>query len=86
MSGSELIQAFGYRFDISDEFRQDIIDIRDDNPDVKGVTIRPSDADEFNDLAWRLLGRYIANNTHLVKINLDGCSLTDEKWHYYLRT
>ena len=34
---------------------------------------------ELSDLAWKLLGRYIANNTHLVELGLSSCGLSNEK-------
>jgi len=36
-------------------------------------------ADCFTNLSWRLLGRYIANNTHLARVDLIQCGITDEK-------
>ena len=36
-------------------------------------------ARRFTDLAWKLLGRYITNNTHLDTIKFDNCGLTNEK-------
>ena len=41
----------------------------------------PSNAERFADQAWQLLGKYIANNTHLDDVDLDGCSLTDQKMY-----
>ena len=35
------------------------------------------DAEKFSDLAWELLGGYIANNDHLEDIDLSVCRLTD---------
>jgi len=46
---------------------------------VKEFSLYRSDADRFTDLAWRLLGRYIANSNHLEKITLSRCGITDEK-------
>jgi len=34
---------------------------------------------ELSDLAWKLLGRYIANNTHLKTVSLRSCGISDEK-------
>ena len=39
----------------------------------------PPSTDQFTDLAWRLLGRYISNNTHLKRITLNSQNLTDKK-------
>jgi len=38
-----------------------------------------SDAENFTNLGWRLLGRYIASNTHLLRLNLRNCILNNEK-------
>jgi len=71
-------QAFGEHTDIPEDCREYINDIKNNNPDVNDIVIRSSDADEFTNLAWKLLGRYIANNTHLKKLVLEYCHLTDE--------
>lgn len=73
--------AFGRYTDvISDECLEEIRMIKNNQPTDSNVfLLNVEDADEFTDQAWKLLGRYIANNTHLVKIDLDGCHLTDEK-------
>ena len=34
---------------------------------------------DFSNLAWKLLGRYIANNTHLKIIGLNNCRISDER-------
>ena len=36
-------------------------------------------------MAWELLGRYIANNTHLKKIDLQYCSIIDAKIAAFFR-
>ena len=65
---------------ISDECLEEIRLIKNNHPtDLNEFLLNVEDSDEFTDQAWKLLGRYIANNTHLVKIDLDGCHLTDEK-------
>jgi len=38
-----------------------------------------NDAENFTDLEWRLLGRYIASNTHLKRLNLNNCTLNNEQ-------
>ena len=38
-----------------------------------------NDAENFTDLEWRLLGRYIASNTHLKRLLLSRCTLNNEK-------
>jgi len=72
-------QAFKEHANIDEEVRDYIKDIKDNNSDFHDFVLRSSDADEFTDQAWRLLGRYIANNTHLYRLDLDGSRLTDEK-------
>jgi len=45
--------------------RDDIRDIKNNNPPVKSFFIFDrNDVNGFSALSWRLLGRYIANNTH----------------------
>ena len=72
-------QAFGKHTGITEYCREEIKRIKNNDPDVDEIVIRSSDADDFTNLAWRLLGRYVANNTHLTKLVLEYCHLTDEK-------
>jgi len=72
-------QAFGGHTGIDEEVREDITRIKNNDPDTIDLTIRRYDAREVTDMAWRLLGRYIANNIHLLEISLDECNLTDEQ-------
>lgn len=77
-------QAFGEHTRITPECKQLINLIKNNNqPGVVDydLSITPLDATRFTELAWTLLGRYIANNTHLnlIDLNLDHCYLTDEK-------
>lgn len=39
----------------------------------------------FTNLSWILLGRYIANNTHLKSFNLDACNITDENMAFFFK-
>ena len=64
-------QAFGEHTDISSYIEK----IKNNDVDTEKLGITES----ITDLAWRLLGRYIANNTHIKSIDLTGCGLTDEK-------
>jgi len=41
--------------------------------------LEESETAPFTNRAWRLLGRYIASNTHLEYIDLSYCNLTDQK-------
>jgi len=72
-------QAFVEHSFISEDCREDINRIKNNDPDVNNLVIRSSDGREVADQAWRLLGRYITNNTHLKDLSLDECELTDEQ-------
>ena len=52
--------------------RQHIDEIRDNNPNVTKLKISPQEVPpgRLSDTACRLLGRYIANNTHLINLTL----------------
>ena len=56
--------------------RLQIDEIRDNNPTVTKLVFVRSD-NRLSDAGWRLLGRYIANNTHLQRLMFS--SLTDAK-------
>jgi len=78
-------QAFGYT-GISCDCRLTIDGIRENREDVTSFRVTSFDTDDivmimqrFGNLAWKLLGRYIKNNTHLKDIGFDNCNLTDEK-------
>ena len=75
----EFNQAFGRHTDISSHIRKHIKRIKSNNPDYTAFVLDTSGTLYFSDQAWRLLGRYIANNTHLEFLDLDGCGITDEK-------
>jgi len=53
-----------------------IEEIRDNNPGITNLNIS-RDVYRLSDKAWTLLGRYIANNTHLDVIHLGCCSIND---------
>lgn len=72
-------QSFGEDSGISQYCKNSIALIRDNNDDLIEFLLGFEDGRVFSDLAWQLLGRYIANNTHLEKVDLDGCGLTDDK-------
>ena len=69
-------QAFGERT-IPQHVRDEINDIRNNNPDNTGFSLRYQYVSQFSDLALELIGRYIASNTHLKEINLSNFSLND---------
>ena len=70
-------QAFGGHTGISAECWEDIDYIKN-NRFYEELIVQPEDASLFTNLAWKLLGRYIANNTILSALCLDGCSLNDQ--------
>ena len=76
-----MAEVFGrYTDTISEQCLNDIRLIKNNEPTkANEFLLESSDADGFTDQAWKLLGRYIANNTHLVKIDLNDCGITDEK-------
>ena len=71
-------QAFGEHIGISENCREDIRLIKDNSPYREDLQLYYDDADRFTDLAWKLLSRYIANNTHLEVVELSACHITDE--------
>ena len=72
-------QAFGVHTGISEEVRDDINRIKNNSDDIEDLRLSSEDTENFTNLAWQLLGRYIANNTHLEGILVGDCGLTDEK-------
>jgi len=71
-------QAFGEQTGLTWGCRSKINIIRNNDPNYTEFILDSRNADQFTDQAWTLLGRYIANNTHLKKINLGNC-LDDEQ-------
>jgi len=59
-------QAFGEHTGISPEAQDNIDGMTNRYVIVKILRLSRYDCDRFTDLAWRLLGKYIANNSHLV--------------------
>ena len=72
-------QAFGEHTGLDADTRQCINEIKNDDIYTINFSLGSDDMECFTDQAWRLLGRYIANNTHLKKIDFDECHLTDRK-------
>ena len=72
-------QAFGEHTGISEDIRENINNIKNNDGTPDKFVLYPADAILFTNQAWKLLGRYIANNTHLEKVDLDRCGITDEK-------
>jgi len=76
----ELQYQQAFRHDVlSEECLNDTRLIRSNNADTEEFLLNTYDADGFTNQAWRLLGRYIANNTHLSTVDLDACRINDEK-------
>ena len=71
-------QAFGEHTGISEEGREDIENIKNNDVNVDVLSMWSSDTERFTNQAWRLLGRYIANNTHLKRFDLDERNITDD--------
>eukprot|EP00579_Thalassiosira_antarctica_P027438 CAMPEP_0202005590 /NCGR_PEP_ID=MMETSP0905-20130828/10580_1 /ASSEMBLY_ACC=CAM_ASM_000554 /TAXON_ID=420261 /ORGANISM="Thalassiosira antarctica, Strain CCMP982" /LENGTH=148 /DNA_ID=CAMNT_0048563177 /DNA_START=148 /DNA_END=591 /DNA_ORIENTATION=- len=77
-------EAFEEVIGISQSCKDEINMIKNNDSDLEEFSLEnvyaaPGDVDYFSDLAWELLGRYIADNDHLVNIDLSLCHLTDEK-------
>ena len=75
--------AFGEHTGISEQCREDIRRIKNNyNPlddEDASFQLNTSCADLFTDLAWKLLGRYIANNMNLKELDLARCILSNER-------
>ena len=79
-------QAFGEHVNISQACRVTLNHIKNNDAVNTNFTMDRIDTSRFTDQAWRLLGRYIANNTHLEKVDLHRCGITDQKMqhHYFM--
>ena len=81
----EQFQAvFGEHTGISHGLRDVVNNIRNNNPHTTRLFTHHFD-DDLSDVAlediankWELLGRYIANNTHIEQIDLDDSGMTDD--------
>ena len=71
--------AFGEYTDVSLDCRDEVNQIKNNDPALTAFHLSPNDAEQFTDLAWELMGGYIANNVHLDDIDLEGVQLTDSK-------
>jgi len=72
--------AFGEHTGLSDQCRFMINDIKSNSINVDKLLLnRLIGSVELSDLAWKLLGRYIANNTHLKTISLRLCNISNEQ-------
>ena len=68
-------QVFGEHTGISTWCRKNIEKIKDNNESATDLNLH----DDLTDLAWKLLGRYIVNNTHLREVWMNECNLTNQK-------
>ena len=72
--------AFGSHTSINVTRKRQIIEVKNNVISRRSLFIDASDIARFTDLAWKLLGRYIRNNTHLKSISLlHSNHLTDDK-------
>jgi len=71
-------QAFGEHTGIYVDCREDIRFIKNNVEGARMFRLKFFDARAFTNLAWRLLGQYISNDT-LDEFDLDGCDLTDQQ-------
>jgi len=53
--------------------------VRDNSYELEELRLYYDDTDCFTNHAWLLLGRYIAKNTFLERLELSNCNLNDEK-------
>jgi len=70
--------AFGEHAGISDHCRFMINDIKNNSIHHDKLELLENYG-EFSGLAWKLLGRYIANNTYLKNISFRCCGISDER-------
>ena len=68
--------AFGERT-IHQHVRNEINNMKNNNPDKIEFSLQYQNVSQFSDFALELIGRYIASNTHLKEINLSNFSLND---------
>lgn len=71
-------QAFGEHSGLGGEIRAQIYQIKDNAYECTSCYFTRY-GEHMSVLAWKLLGRYIANNAHLTKLVLEDCHLTNEK-------
>jgi len=75
----EYQQAFGEHTSISDSCRRLIRAINNNDEKLQHLGLGSEYTLQFNNHAWKLLGKYIANNTHIKSIKLCRFHLTDEQ-------
>jgi len=72
-------QVFRENNGISNHCYDDIYQIKYNQSYMREFALQDGETNQFTQLTWTLLGRYIANNTHLERVDLVHCNLTDEK-------
>ena len=83
--------AFGELSHISRRCGERIYNIKNNIPDTTNdlgpthFSLGFDDSDCFTDLAWELFGRYIANNTHLLRLDLNDASMTASDMSIFFR-
>ena len=71
-------RVFNGDCDISEECLDTINNIKNNYPNTTDLHINSSE-EILTELGWRLLGGYIANNTHLARIVFEGPDLTEAR-------
>ena len=74
----EFNQVFRDNTGISDYCFDDIYQIKNNQSHMHEFALQDGETNQFTQRTWTLLGRYIANNTHLEDIKLHNCNITDE--------
>ena len=69
-------RVFNGECDITEDCLDIVGNIKNNYPNITTLYISSSE-EVLTELGWRLLGRYIANNTHLIRIMLEGPGLTN---------
>lgn len=78
-------RVFNGECDITEESLDTINNIKNNYPNTTDLHI-DSNEEILTNLAWILLGRYIANNTHLIRVMLEGPGLTDARMSLLFRS
>ena len=81
----QFIHAFGEHTGISDSWRRWIDCMKNNeardiyNNEIIHLGLGSDITAQFNNHAWKLLGKYIADNTHLKSMKICHCNITDEQ-------
>ena len=71
--------VFGEHTGLSEHCRFMINEIKSNSRYYKELALQPEVAALFTNLAWKLLGLYIVNNTRLTNLGLGSCGISNEK-------